>query len=100
MYFQVGRLQKNADYEFRVSAVNLAGEGDPSVPSRPMTSQMRMTPPDEPTNFELKDSTNTSATFGWKAPDLCGGSGIIGYEIELKMVRLFRSINQKVLFEM
>merc|ERR1719317_1541233 len=83
--FRVGRLQKNADYEFRVSAVNLAGEGDPSVPSRPMTSQMRMTPPDEPTNFELKDSTNTSATFGWKAPDLCGGSGIIGYEIELKM---------------
>jgi len=83
--FRVGRLQKNADYEFRVSAVNLAGEGDPSVPSRPMTSQMRMTPPGEPTNFELKDSTNTSATFGWKEADLCGGSGIIGYEIELKM---------------
>ncbi len=49
---------------------------------------MSVTPPGEPSDLKLLDSTNTTATLGWKESDLPGGSDIIGYEIEMKQVRM------------
>jgi len=82
--YRVSRLQTGTDYEFRVTAVNGAGESDPSHASRAFNASMAVAPPGEPADLEMIDSTNTSMTFGWKESDLCGGSSIIGYEIELK----------------
>jgi len=74
------------EYEFRVIAVNAAGEGDPSKASRPITARIPVDPPGEPSGLELIDSTTSSLTFQWKDTDQPGGAELLGYDIELKKV--------------
>lgn len=74
------------EYEFRVIAVNRAGESDPSRASK---SYMASDPADAPgvvSDIELVDSTNSSLSFQWKGPNNHGAAEFLGYDIELKKV--------------
>lgn len=43
-------------------------------------------PPDEPENIRIKDTTKDSITLTWNKPAWDGGSPILGYMVELKVV--------------
>ncbi|XP_078483134.1 twitchin-like [Ciona intestinalis] len=82
--YTANNLRQDIEYEFRVFAVNKAGESDPSRASRPISASEPVDPPGEPSDIKLTDSTNTSLSFAWKGTDVHGGGDLLGYDIELK----------------
>ena len=75
------------EYEFRVIAVNAAGESDPSRASKSFLAQDPVDAPGQVSDLELIDSTNSSLTFQWKGTDVHGGAEFLGYDIELQKVK-------------
>lgn len=86
---QATGLRFETEYEFRVVAVNAAGEGTPSAPSHAFSARTPVEAPGEPSDLEVVDSTNTSLTLSWKGTDQQGGAELLGYEIEIKEVKYF-----------
>nr|XP_039274734.1 muscle M-line assembly protein unc-89-like [Styela clava] len=77
-------LRFETEYEFRIIAVNSAGEGLPSAPSKPFPARTPVDAPGEPSDLELIDSSNSSLTLAWKGTEQHGGADLLGYEIEIK----------------
>lgn len=75
--FTVKGLPDDEDVEFRISAVNKAGQSKPS-----QVTVLTAKPPGAPGRPEVSDISKTSATATWKAPSSDGGSTITGYIVE------------------
>jgi len=69
-------LANGSSYDFRVSAVNLAGQGNPSATA----TAVPVTVPDAPTSVSAT-AGNAEATISFTAPDTNGGSPITAYTI-------------------
>uniref|UniRef100_H0X1R5 Myomesin 2 n=1 Tax=Otolemur garnettii TaxID=30611 RepID=H0X1R5_OTOGA len=83
--FTVEDLTEGSFYEFKISATNLAGVGEPSDPSEHFKCEAWTMPEPGPaydlTFCEVRDS---SLVLLWKAPVYSGGSPISGYFVDFK----------------
>ncbi|KAJ8383827.1 hypothetical protein AAFF_G00213970 [Aldrovandia affinis] len=55
-------------YEFRVSAVNISGTGEPSLPSDFVTARDPKKPPGKVTDLKVTESTYTTLYLAWTKP--------------------------------
>uniref|UniRef100_H2YFD5 Titin n=1 Tax=Ciona savignyi TaxID=51511 RepID=H2YFD5_CIOSA len=72
-------LNEGLEYQFRVYALNQAGQSEPSETS---TSKYALDPVGPPTRPIVYDSTNESISVRWEAPKFDGGHRIAGYDVE------------------
>lgn len=103
-------LLQGCEYEFRVSAENIVGVGDPSPPSKPafakdpigeirviaelhISSARQCTTlihcvltvkPSPPVNLKAIDHTKESVTLSWEPPTETGRGKIFGYLLEFQ----------------
>ncbi|KAJ0068679.1 hypothetical protein NL108_010329 [Boleophthalmus pectinirostris] len=56
------------EYEFRVSAVNISGAGEPSTPSEFVFARDPKKPPGKVIDLKVTDSTYTTLSLGWTKP--------------------------------
>ncbi|OZC09937.1 hypothetical protein X798_03043 [Onchocerca flexuosa] len=75
-------LIEGETYQFRVRAVNLAGEGEPSGNSEPTVCRPFVTPPDAPDQPRVGKITKNSAELTWNRPLRDGGAPVEGYIVE------------------
>ena len=75
-------LREGTVYEFRVAAVNGAGPGEPSKPTKSQRAEVPMFAADAPDQPKIEKITKDSVTLSWKKPLNDGGSKITGYIIE------------------
>ncbi|CAH8545499.1 unnamed protein product [Schistosoma haematobium] len=78
----VDGLDDNAEYEFRVSAVNAAGIGEPSQPTELTKICPKRDKPQPPSDVEAKDIYADSCVLTWSPPESDGGCPIIDYIVE------------------
>lgn len=109
--YWVTELLQGCEYEFRVSAENEVGAGDPSPPSKPVFAKdpiskfpprercfccwsvhrLRVTrcpvspvKPGPPVNLQVIDFTKESVTLSWQPPTDTGRGKIFGYLLEFQ----------------
>lgn len=80
--YTVQDLHEGQRYEFRVRAVNEAGQGAPSKPTEPMTAQAQRLRPNQPEPPKADRVTKDSVTLSWRAPRNDGKSKIRGYILQ------------------
>uniref|UniRef100_A0A803T159 Titin n=1 Tax=Anolis carolinensis TaxID=28377 RepID=A0A803T159_ANOCA len=80
---RVTGLTEDHEYEFRVSAENAAGVGEPSQATPYWKACDPMFKPGPPTNAHAVDTTKNSITVAWSKPIYDGGSEILGYIVEI-----------------
>uniref|UniRef100_A0A8D2NTC3 Titin n=1 Tax=Zosterops lateralis melanops TaxID=1220523 RepID=A0A8D2NTC3_ZOSLA len=78
---RVTGLTEDHEYEFRVSAENAAGVGEPSQVSPYFKACDPMFKPGPPTNAHVVDTTKSSVILGWSKPIYDGGCEIQGYSL-------------------
>ncbi|XP_027029085.2 immunoglobulin superfamily member 22 [Tachysurus fulvidraco] len=78
----VGGLVEDMDYEFRVTAVNRAGEGIPSAASNPVLAKDPICAPGLVRNLHVTDSSTTSISLAWCPPK--AGDDPSGYILEVR----------------
>uniref|UniRef100_F7CK83 Immunoglobulin like and fibronectin type III domain containing 1 n=1 Tax=Ornithorhynchus anatinus TaxID=9258 RepID=F7CK83_ORNAN len=71
-------------YEFRVTAVNAAGPGEPGTPSEPVFACDPMRPPGPVQELKVTDTSYTSITLSWARPDVQDGNQCQGYLVEIR----------------
>lgn len=81
--FRVTGLTEDHEYEFRLSAENAAGVGQPSPPTLYYKACDPTFKPAPPTNAHLTDTTKDSVTIEWSRPIYDGGLDIQGYVVEI-----------------
>lgn len=81
--FRVMGLTTGHEYEFRVSAENVVGIGEPSLPSPFYKARDPKYKPGAPSHVNVVDSTKSSITVSWGKPLSDGGSEIQGYIVEV-----------------
>uniref|UniRef100_A0A673JKI8 Titin n=1 Tax=Sinocyclocheilus rhinocerous TaxID=307959 RepID=A0A673JKI8_9TELE len=81
--FRVTGLTEDHEYEFRLSAENAAGVGQPSPPTVYYKACDPTFKPGPPTNAHLVDTTKNSVTIAWSRPIYDGGLDIQGYVVEI-----------------
>ncbi|TDG44139.1 hypothetical protein AWZ03_009416, partial [Drosophila navojoa] len=82
--YAIQKLSMNAQYMFRVVAVNPIGESEPTE-SEPVTITKKFekpTPPRDPTS--VSGMNDTSFTLSWEPSESDGGSKIIEYIVEIR----------------
>ena len=77
-------LTQEVEYDAQVTAVNQAGESEPSQPSDTFKLQPKQNVPGAPKDLEVVDAQVDNVKLAWKAPDSDGNSPITGYVIEKK----------------
>lgn len=81
--FRVTGLTEDHEYEFRVSAENAGGVGQPS-PCTPYLKACDPTfEPGSPTNAHVVDTAKDSISVAWHRPIYDGGCEIKGYAVEI-----------------
>ncbi|XP_008278540.1 immunoglobulin-like and fibronectin type III domain-containing protein 1 [Stegastes partitus] len=74
------------EYEFRVSAINISGAGEPSTPSEFVFARDPKKPPGKVIDLKVTDSTYTTLSLGWTKPTEEEGvqDEAKGYFVELR----------------
>uniref|UniRef100_A0A1I7S352 non-specific serine/threonine protein kinase n=1 Tax=Bursaphelenchus xylophilus TaxID=6326 RepID=A0A1I7S352_BURXY len=79
-------LADGETYQFRVRAVNAAGEGAPSGGCDPVTCRPFVEPPDAPDQPRVMKVTKNTVGLSWNRPINDGGAPIEGYIVEARKV--------------
>ncbi|XP_052454802.1 immunoglobulin-like and fibronectin type III domain-containing protein 1 [Carassius gibelio] len=84
--YDVKDVVEGMEYEFRVSAINFSGAGEPSTPSEFVIARDPKKPPGKVTDLKVTDSTNTSLSLSWTKPKEEEGvqDEAKGYFVELR----------------
>uniref|UniRef100_A0A3P8N6K4 Immunoglobulin like and fibronectin type III domain containing 1, tandem duplicate 2 n=1 Tax=Astatotilapia calliptera TaxID=8154 RepID=A0A3P8N6K4_ASTCA len=79
---------EGAAYEFRVSAVNLSGAGDPSIPCDTVIARDPMKPPGKVTDLKLTSSNYMTFSLAWTKPKEVQGveDEAQGYYVEIRPI--------------
>ncbi|XP_034440429.1 immunoglobulin-like and fibronectin type III domain-containing protein 1 [Hippoglossus hippoglossus] len=79
---------EGAAYEFRVSAINLSGAGDPSIPCDTVIARDPMKPPGRVTDLKLTSSNYTTFSLAWTKPREVKGveDEAQGYYVEIRLI--------------
>ncbi|ERL85176.1 hypothetical protein D910_02598 [Dendroctonus ponderosae] len=80
--YTVQDLREGNKYEFRVTAVNEAGPGEPSRPTEPIIAQHQRFTPSAPEPPKADRITKDSVTLSWRPPKSDGGSKLRGYILQ------------------
>uniref|UniRef100_A0A8C6T5L8 Immunoglobulin like and fibronectin type III domain containing 1, tandem duplicate 3 n=1 Tax=Neogobius melanostomus TaxID=47308 RepID=A0A8C6T5L8_9GOBI len=67
-FIKVKDVVEGFQYEFRVSAVNISGAGEPSTPSEFVIARDPKKPPGKVIDLKVTDSTYTTLSLGWTKP--------------------------------
>uniref|UniRef100_A0A3B3Q9X0 Fibronectin type-III domain-containing protein n=1 Tax=Paramormyrops kingsleyae TaxID=1676925 RepID=A0A3B3Q9X0_9TELE len=81
--FRVTGLTEDHEYEFRISAENMAGLGEPSLPTSYYKACNPKFKPGPPTHVHVTDTTKNSVSLAWGKPIYDGGCVIQGYIVEI-----------------
>lgn len=81
--FRVTGLTEDHEYEFRISAENAAGVGQPSPSTTYLKACDPTFEPGCPTNVHVVDTTRDSICLAWHRPIYDGGCEIQGYAVEI-----------------
>ncbi|KAM8988496.1 immunoglobulin-like and fibronectin type III domain-containing protein 1 [Ara ararauna] len=81
---EMTNLKKGLQYEFRVAAVNAAGTGDASEPSKPVFARDSTKSLGQVQDLKVSSSDSSSITLTWKRPETNDGSDVKGYEVEVR----------------
>ncbi|XGW29138.1 hypothetical protein V3C99_008720 [Haemonchus contortus] len=82
----IPNLHEGETYQFRIRAVNAAGEGEASNGSEPVTCRPFVVPPGAPDQPRIGSITRNSAEVLWSRPMKDGGAPIDGYYVEKKKI--------------
>ncbi|XP_022597713.1 immunoglobulin-like and fibronectin type III domain-containing protein 1 [Seriola dumerili] len=66
--YAVKEVVEGIEYEFRVSAINISGAGEPSTPSEFVIARDPKKPPGKVIDLKVTDSTYTTLSLGWTKP--------------------------------
>uniref|UniRef100_A0A4W3JL77 Myomesin 2a n=1 Tax=Callorhinchus milii TaxID=7868 RepID=A0A4W3JL77_CALMI len=91
-------LTEGSFYEFKLSAMNIAGLSLPSEPSHPMKCEAWTMPEPGPTyDLTFCEIRRNSLVILWKAPIYTGNSDISGYFVDICEAgsKEWRTVNQK-----
>ncbi|KAG1963086.1 immunoglobulin-like and fibronectin type III domain-containing protein 1 [Pimephales promelas] len=82
----VKEVVEGMEYEFRVSAINFSGAGEPSTPSEFVIARDPKKPPGKVIDLKVTDSTYTSLSLSWTKPKEEEGvqDEAKGYFVELR----------------
>ncbi|XP_034545040.1 immunoglobulin-like and fibronectin type III domain-containing protein 1 [Notolabrus celidotus] len=86
--YAVKDVFEGAAYEFRVSAINLSGAGDPSLPSDTVVARDPKKPPGKVTDLKLTSSNYTTLSLAWTKPKEIKGieDEAHGYYVEIRQI--------------
>ncbi|XP_078026390.1 immunoglobulin-like and fibronectin type III domain-containing protein 1 [Epinephelus lanceolatus] len=86
--YAVKDVFEGAAYEFRVSAINLSGAGDPSIPCETVVARDPMKPPGKVTDLKLTSSNYTTFSLAWTKPKEMKGveDEAQGYYVEIRPI--------------
>lgn len=96
LQYVISDLVENNSYEFRVYAENAAGMSEPSEPSVMIVCREPACEPEAPGIVRVSDTTSTTAALIWSPPLCDGGSAIIGYLVESKLISKEEVIESKI----
>nr|XP_020486337.1 immunoglobulin-like and fibronectin type III domain-containing protein 1 [Labrus bergylta] len=84
--YAVKDVVEGIEYEFRVSAINISGAGEPSTPSEFVIARDPKKPPGKVIDLKVTDSTYTTLSLGWTKPTEEEGvqDEAKGYFVELR----------------
>ncbi|XP_075316779.1 immunoglobulin-like and fibronectin type III domain-containing protein 1 [Odontesthes bonariensis] len=84
--YAVKDVFEGAAYQFRVSAINLSGAGDASIPCETVTARDPMKPPGKVTDLKLTSSSYTTFSLAWTKPKEVKGveDEAQGYYVEIR----------------
>lgn len=82
LHYTVRDLVQGNDYEFRVCAINIEGEGAYSRESEPHNIRNKYTRPDPPVDLTVANITKSSCQLTWRPPIRNGGLPIVRYIVE------------------
>ncbi|XP_030275284.1 immunoglobulin-like and fibronectin type III domain-containing protein 1 [Sparus aurata] len=66
--YGVKDVVEGIEYEFRVSAINISGAGEPSTPSEFVFARDPKKPPGKVIDLKVTDSTYSTLSLGWTKP--------------------------------
>ncbi|XP_033995023.1 immunoglobulin-like and fibronectin type III domain-containing protein 1 [Trematomus bernacchii] len=86
--YAVKDVFEGAAYVFRVSAINLSGAGDPSLPSDTVIARDPKNPPGKVTDLKLTSSNYTTFSLAWIKPKEIKGveDEAEGYYVEIRPI--------------
>ncbi|KAM9361327.1 immunoglobulin-like and fibronectin type III domain-containing protein 1 [Symphorus nematophorus] len=84
--YAVKDVVEGIEYEFRVSAINISGAGEPSPPSEFVFARDPKKPPGKVIDLKVTDSTYSTLSLGWTKPTEEEGvqDEAKGYFVELR----------------
>ncbi|XP_035980504.1 immunoglobulin-like and fibronectin type III domain-containing protein 1 isoform X1 [Fundulus heteroclitus] len=86
--FAVKDVFEGAAYRFRVSAINLSGAGEPSIPCEAVIARDPKKPPGKVTDLKLTSSSYTTFSLSWTKPKEVKGieDEAQGYYVEIRPI--------------